>query len=253
MRNWPEDPEIDMEETYKVPLKTKISRWFLRIFFKIVFSLLGKVELSGFENIPDHNKYVVVFNHVSLVEVPFILSFWPATLEIIGAAAVWQRSDQSLLAKMWAAIQVKRTEFDREVFKKVELAFKADRPLMISPEGGRSHAPGLRRGKPGVAYIIDKISNLVVVPVGVVGNTMDFLTQGLRLNRPTIQMSVGEPFMVPPLSGKGEQRRTMRQRNTDLIMAHLAALLPESYRGVYRDYQRILAGEDVVFDPPRAG
>lgn len=241
-----------MEDKYIVPWYIKISRGFLRVFFKVVFNLLGKVELSGFENIPDHNRYIVVFNHVSLVEVPFIAAFWPTILEIIGAVAVWQRSGQSLIAKMWAGIQVKRTEFDREVFKQVELAFQADRPLMISPEGGRSHSPGLRRGKPGVAYIIDRIENVVVVPVAVVGNTMDFLTQGLRLKRPTIQMIVGEPFSVPPLQGRGEEKRSMRQRNTDLIMAHLAALLPETYRGVYGEYERILAGEEVFFDSPPA-
>jgi 1-acyl-sn-glycerol-3-phosphate acyltransferase len=153
---------------------------------------------------------------------------------------------------MWAAIQVKRTEFDREVFNKVKLVFAGDRPLMISPEGGRSHTPGLRRGKSGIAYIIDKNDHPVVVPVAVVGNTMDFLTQGLRLKKPTIQLIVGEPFSVPPLEGKGEERRALRQRNTDLIMAHLAALLPESYRGVYREYERILAGEEVAFDEPPA-
>ncbi len=241
-----------MEDVYKIPLRNKISRGVLRVFFKVLFSLLGKVEVTGLENIPDHNKYIVVFNHVSLVEVPFILAFWPDTLEIIGAAAVWQRSGQSLLARMWAAIQVKRTEFDREVFNQVKLVFEADRPLMISPEGGRSHTPGLRRGKAGIAYIIDKNDDPVVVPVAVVGNTMDFLTQGLRLKRPTIQLIVGEPFNVPHLEGKGEERRIMRQRNTDLIMAHLAALLPESYRGVYREYDRILAGEEVSFDEPPA-
>jgi 1-acyl-sn-glycerol-3-phosphate acyltransferase len=148
---------------------------------------------------------------------------------------------------MWAGIQVNRNEFDREVFKQIELAFQADRPLMISPEGGRSHTPGLRRGKPGIAYIIDNV-DAVVVPVAVVGNTMDFLTRGLRLQRPPIQMIVGEPFSVPPLEGRGKVRREMRQKNTDLIMARLASLLPPSYRGVYADYEKILAGEDLTIE-----
>ena len=62
---------------YSVPIKTRISRKFLRFFFKTLFNLLGKVELSGMENIPDHNRYVIVFNHVSLVEVPFIAASGP--------------------------------------------------------------------------------------------------------------------------------------------------------------------------------
>ena len=231
-----------MTEEHRVPVGIQISRRFLRLFFKSLFHLLGKVELAGLENIPTHNRYVIVFNHVSLIEVPFIAAFWPVVIEIIGAAAVWDRSGQSLIAKMWGGIQVNRTEFDREVFKQVERVFEAERPLMISPEGGRSHQPGLRRGKPGVAYIIDK-ADVVVLPVAVVGNTMEFLTQSLKLKRPTIRMIVGEPFKVPRLEGKGKERRIARQKNTDFIMAKLAALLPENYRGVYAGYDKILAGD----------
>ena len=240
-----------MAEAYRVPLRTRISRRILRLFFKILFHIVGKVELFGMDNIPDHNRYVIVFNHVSLVEVPFIAAFWPKVIEIIGALAVWERGFQALIAKMWAGIQVDRTQFDREVFKQVELVLQAEQPLMISPEGGRSHHPGLRRGKAGVAYITDKV-DVVVLPVAVVGNTIDFLTKGLRLKRPTIQMIVGEPFVVPPLKGRGEERRSARQKNTDYIMAQLAALLPENYRGVYVDYEKILAGnwESVEFEEP---
>jgi 1-acyl-sn-glycerol-3-phosphate acyltransferase len=144
---------------------------------------------------------------------------------------------------MWSGIKVDRTQYDREVFNQVKIVMEAEVPLMISPEGGRSHQPGLRRGKPGVAYIID-MGDLLVVPVAVVGNTMDFLTKGIRLKRPPIQMIVGEPFKVPPIQGKGEARRLNRQKNTDYIMARLAAMLPEDYRGVYTDFERIIAGDD---------
>jgi 1-acyl-sn-glycerol-3-phosphate acyltransferase len=119
-------------------------------------------------------------------------------------------------------------------------------PLMISPEGTRSHTPGLTRGKPGVAYIIDK-AKVPVLPVAVVGNTIDFLRQGIRGKRPTIQMFVGDLINMPLLAGRGEERRDMRQRNTDIIMARIAEMLPESYRGVYSDYEKILAGESVNF------
>ena len=238
-----------MEDRYHVPFWTKINRRILRVFFRTFFNLLGKVELYGMENIPDHNKYVVVFNHVSLVEVPFIAAYWPTIIEIIGAAAVWERPGVSIVAKMWAGVQVDRTQFDRKVFNQVKKVFEDDRPLMISPEGGRSHSPGLRRGKSGVAYIIDKVDALVI-PAAVIGNTMEFLDKGLKGKRPPIQMIVGEPFKLAPLDGRGEARRVMRQNNTDIIMARLASLLPENYRGVYAEYEKILAGEQVVFPEP---
>ena len=240
-----------MTEEYHVPVGIRISRRLMRIFFKTLFHFLGRVKLSGLENIPEHSRYVIVFNHVSLVEVPFIAAFWPGIIEIIGAMAVWGRGYQGLIARMWGGIQVDRTQFDREVFKQVERVLKAEKPLMISPEGGRSHQPGLRRGRPGVAYIID-MADVVVLPVAVVGNTYDFLTKGIRLQRPTIEMIVGEPFKLPPVKGRGEERRKNRQKNTDYIMARLAALLPEDYRGVYADFEKILAGEldSVSFESP---
>ena len=238
-----------MEDQFRVPFLTKINRYILRGLFRTFFHVLGKVEISGFENIPNHNKYVAIFNHVSLVEVPFIGAFWPTILEIIGGADVWSRPGVSIVVKMWSGVQVKRTQFDKDVFKQVKQVFEADRPLMISPEGTRSHTPGLARGKPGVAYIIDQ-ADVEVLPVAVIGNTMDFLKMGIRGKRPPIQMIVGEPFKLAPLDGRGEARRVMRQNNTDIIMARLASLLPENYRGVYAEYEKILAGEQVVFPEP---
>jgi len=238
-----------MEDKFRVPILTKINRHILRGFFRTFFHILGRVEISGFENIPNHNKYVAVFNHVSLIEVPFIGAFWPTILEIIGGADVWSRPGVSIVVKMWSGVQVKRGQFDKEVFQQVKQIFKADRPLMISPEGTRSHTPGLARGKAGVAFIIDQV-DVEVLPVAVIGNTMDFLKKGISGKRPRIQLIVGEPFKLPPLEGRGKVRRAMRQNNTDIIMAKLASLLPENYQGVYTEYEKILAGEQVVFPEP---
>jgi len=118
---------------------------------------------------------------------------------------------------------------------------------MISPEGTRSHTPGLARGRPGIAYIVDK-TGLPVIPVAVVGNTLGFLHEGIKGKRPIIQMIVGDMIHLPPLTGRGKKRREMRQQNTDIIMARLAELLPESYQGVYTEYEKILAGEPVIFE-----
>lgn len=235
-----------MENQYRVPLNIRINRRFLRLIFRGLFHLLGKVELYGMDKIPENNKYVLAFNHVSLVEIPFIGAFWPTIVEIIGATVVWGRPGVAIVARMWEGIQVKRTEFDREVFRKVKMVIDAGFPLMISPEGTRSHTPGLARGKPGIAYIIDK-AKAPVLPVAVVGNTIDFLRQGIRGKRPTIQMFVGDIINLPPLTGRGVERRNMRQQNTDIIMARIAEMLPESYQGVYTDYEKILAGDPVNF------
>ena len=109
---------------------------------------------------------------------------------------------------------------------------QAGRPLMIAPEGGRSHGSGLRRAKAGIGYILDQ-ADVPVVPVALVGTTDDVLRRALRLQRPSLEMRVGKPFRLPPIEGAGTERRAGRQRNTDLVMSRIAGLLPPEYRGAY--------------------
>ena len=46
-------------------------------------------------------------------------------------------------------------------------------------------------------------------------------------------MRIGDLFMLPPVTGKGEEKRAARQRNADEVMLRIASMLPEEYHGVY--------------------
>ena len=67
------------------------------------------------------------------------------------------------------------------------------------------------------------------------GTPDDFLKRGLKGKRPLLELRVGKPFHLPPVEGRGQPRRAARQRNADLVMQHIAGLLPPEYRGVYVD------------------
>jgi 1-acyl-sn-glycerol-3-phosphate acyltransferase len=220
---------------YTVPVHTRLFRWVFRPVFRGIFHLLSQVQISGTEIIPQ-GAYIIAINHVSLFEPPFMLAFWPIAPEAVGAVDIWQRRGQSRLARCYGGIPIHRGEYDRQAMARVQAALQSGRPLLISPEGGRSHSLGMRRALPGVAFIIEK-ANVPVVPVGVVGATDDFLKKGLRGKRPVIEMRIGAPFWLPPIEGKGEQRRRARQRNADLIMQRIALLLPAEYHGVYADQE----------------
>jgi 1-acyl-sn-glycerol-3-phosphate acyltransferase len=176
--------------------------------------------------------YIVAINHVSLFDPPLAGVFWPEQLEAMGAVDVWSRPGQGLLARMWGGIPVHRGEYDRTLFDTVLAVLRSGYPLLIAPEGGRSHAPGLRIAKPGIAYIAEQ-SGMPVIPVGIVGTTDDYLKKALKGKRPLVEMHIGKPIMLQPSEAKGAERRDARQRNTDLVMRQIAGLLPENYRGVY--------------------
>ncbi len=212
----------------------RLRRSILRLVFGSLFRVFARVRFSGLENIPLGTAYMAAVNHVSIYDPPFLLTFWPEILQGIGAVDVFDKPIQGDLLRMYGTVPVHRGQYDRELLDAVLTMLRAGYPVMIAPEGGRSHVPGLRRAKPGVAYLLDEAC-VPVVPVGIVGTTDDFLKRGLRGQRPSLELRVGKTFTLPPIEGRGEVRRLARQRNADLVMQRIAALLPPEYRGVYAD------------------
>jgi len=134
--------------------------------------------------------------------------------------------------KWYGTIPVHRGEYDRQALERVLKVLRSGFPLVISPEGGRTRTPGMRRARPGLAYIIEE-AGVPVVPVAIIGTTSDFFTRAVRGVRPTLTLRVGKPIRLPAVEGKGEARRQSRQQNVDLVMRAIAELLPDEYRGVY--------------------
>jgi 1-acyl-sn-glycerol-3-phosphate acyltransferase len=202
--------------------------------FRAIFHLLSDVRIQGKENIPKKGPYLVASNHISLFEPPFILAFWPEALEAAGAVEIWERPGQNILVRLYGGIPVHRGEYDRRLVERLIGVLNSGFPLLIAPEGGRTHTIGMRRANPGAAYIVDQ-THVPVVPVGIQGTSDDFLRKALQRERPRLEMHIGAPFYLPPVEGRGEARRIARQHNADIIMQHIAELLPADYHGVYSD------------------
>ena len=102
---------------------------------------------------------------------------------------------------------------------------------MIFPEGTRSNGE-LLRGKQGAARII-QMTGSTILPVGITGT--QHLQSLLRAVNPTgnIKVTIGPPFSLPTIEGKISP--DVMQSMTDMIMGRIASLLPNKYRGVYRD------------------
>ena len=224
-------PAIDH---YTIPFGNRLARAILRPIFRGLFHLLARVRVEGLENIPRKTAYVAAFNHVSTFDPPFLLAFWPEDIEVLGASDIWNRAGfgQNLLVRLFGGIPVHRGEYDRQALERVTRVLKSGHPLLISPEGGRTRITAMRRARPGVAFIVEATA-VPVIPVGIVGTTTDFFQRAIRGKRPVLKLCIGKPVPLPSVEGKGEARRKSRQHNADLVMRHIAGLLPAEYRGVY--------------------
>jgi 1-acyl-sn-glycerol-3-phosphate acyltransferase len=223
-----------MSEAYQVPLRYKFSRPVLKAVFRFLFRTLGSVRIIGRENIPRGRPCIAAMNHVSIFDPPLAGCFWPGPLEVIGAIDVFDKPFQGQILKAYGVIPVHRGDYDRPLLTKMVKILEAGYPLLIAPEGSRSHIPGMNQAKPGVAYLSEK-TGVPVVPVALVGTTEDFWQRAKRGERPPLEIRIGRPIMLPEITATGTERHKARQYNTDLVMRHLAGLLPVEYRGVYAE------------------
>ena len=212
---------------YHVPFHIQINRSFLRPAIRTLFHILGRVKVSGRENIPFGKPYVIAMNHISIFDPPLVITFWPEQPEVIGAADVFEKKGQGTLLSMYGVIPVHRGDYDRILLEKVLAILKAGRPLVIAPEGGRSHEPAMRRAMPGLGYIIEH-AQVPVVPVGLVGTTDDF-GSARSAGKTDLEMRIGKPIHFPAMLQKA-RREGQRQHNADLVMRHIADFYPRISR-----------------------
>jgi 1-acyl-sn-glycerol-3-phosphate acyltransferase len=223
-----------MTGEYRVPWGIQLIRPSLRAVFRMIFHILGRVKIMGIENVPFNQAYIVAANHISIFDPPLLVAFLPETPEVIGASDVFERTGQGLLVRWYGVIPAHRGDYDRALLETTINILKSGHPLVILPEGGRSHETALHHAKPGVGYIIEH-TNVPVLPVGIVGTTDDFWQRAKRGGKPQLEVRIGKPIHFPPITEKGAARRKARQQYADLVMSHIAGLLPPEYRGVYKD------------------
>src|SRR5512147_396951 len=103
------------KQTYKVPIRAILFRRSARPVFRGVFHVLGRIVVTGKENIPQKGAYIIAINHISIFEPPLVLAFWPIAPEAVGAVDIWSKPGQSTLARLYGGIPVNRGEYDRRL------------------------------------------------------------------------------------------------------------------------------------------
>ena len=211
-----------------------IIRWLIRL----IFNLIARVDVSGYEKLPKDSSFVIATNHLGFVDVPiayYALDNWDMFV-LIGEK--WQ--DIKLfrwIGKYFNFIFIDRFNPDLKALRKVIALMEENNILVIAPEGTRSRTGALIEAKPGVSYLASRLGR-PIVPVALTGTEDKNVFGNLkRLRRSHITVKAGPAFTLPPLPR--ENRDEALKQYTDEIMCHIAALLPEQYRGFYADHPRL--------------
>ena len=186
------------------------------------------------QKMPD-GPVIVVSNHLSWLDIPLVGMGIPKHIAFIAKEEYFRNPIHRRLVKIYGGFTVERGAVDGTALKKAFTVLEEGRCLGIFPEGTRSKTLQLQQGQVGTAFIALH-KDAYILPVGIAGTEKirdKFKGIGSILYRPKVVVTIGQPFKLPNV--KGHPSRKDRDYCTDVIMHKIADLLPDSYRGIYRN------------------
>jgi 1-acyl-sn-glycerol-3-phosphate acyltransferase len=207
-------------------------RIFARGLCSLVIGLCTHRRVEGLENFPRHGPALVVINHLGDADAVLLVGSLPVAPDALGKIELFDLTILGKLMDWYGVIWLHRGQADRRALRAALQGFSENRIIVIAPEGRYSLIRGLEEGSHGAAYLAVK-ADIEVVPVVVIGTENERIYGHLkRLRRAQVSLRIGKPFRIIQ---QPDHRETLRA-GTRQIMQHLAALLPEEYRGAYGDF-----------------
>jgi len=203
-----------------------------RFLVRFVLGLIARVEIEGYENLPIGKPFIIAANHLGRTD-SAVLYYAIQYPNIIMPVAEKYKNHPILggLTRSVGGFFIDRFNPDISAVREVLRRMKQNGIFVIAPEGTRSKTHSLQKAHSGVAFFAVK-TGAPVIPIALVGTEDEAVMQNLRrLRRSKILVRAGKPLTLrlnPEL-----ERDAALQQEADRVMCHIAAMLPESYRGVY--------------------
>lgn len=211
--------------------------WVVKVLFTLLFRLLSRLHVSGQENIPKEGGFIMLSNHLSVIDSPAMFVANPRTLYVLAADKYERHPIFGPLLRVAGGIFIDRENPAKISIQQTLAVLQDGYCLGMAVEGTRSKTGGLQPGKTGAAFFATR-AGVPIVPT-VLWGTESAVQQLKRLRRPDIYLVFGEPIVLPEGRARAEQLGTY----TEQLMITLARMLPEQYRGIYRDHPAVQGGE----------
>jgi 1-acyl-sn-glycerol-3-phosphate acyltransferase len=212
--------------------------FFTRVFYylnmawvRLLLMAVSSRDIKGQENVPRKGGLIIVCNHLSNGDPPLVTEAVPRQLAWMAKAEWFKTPVVGRLFRLAGMIPVRRFEADLGALRKAQEALKEGLALGMFPEGTRGGDKGLRAGEPGSALLALR-TGAPVQPMAIWGTEHVKLPRDL-LRRTRAHIRFGKPFALERPAGRISREDVAA--GTDRIMREIAALLPEKYRGIYKE------------------
>jgi 1-acyl-sn-glycerol-3-phosphate acyltransferase len=197
---------------------------------RVLLFFAASRDIRGRENVPRKGPLILVSNHLNNADPPLVGPATPRQISWLTKAEWFSTPIIGLMFRMAGMIPVRRFDADLQALRKAQDLLKRGGCLGMFPEGTRSHGIGLGEGQHGTALIALR-SGATIQPVAIWGTEHVKLPRDI-FRRTRVHIRFGTPFHI---DAPKRITRTDVEASTRRIMTAIADLLPEEYRGVYRE------------------
>ena len=191
--------------------------------------IFGDWKVEGVEYVPPMGPLIIVSNHQSNMDPPILAASIPRRVTCLTKRGLFNNPVASRFLKAYGAFPLNQSGNDLGAIQRSLRILAQDGAIAIFPEGTRS-PNAMRKAIPGIAMIALR-SRAPILPVGIVGTEVIGPPWQLAMPKGTFSINIGQSFSLPHM--EGTIVRGQLESITTIIMERVAALLPESYRGVY--------------------
>lgn len=208
---------------------------------KHVLNKYADIKVEGFENIEKANGPIIfICNHLSNSDALVISKILKEKYDPFFIAGVKLSGDDftNIGMRLTKTINITPNSADKDALKNIIQTSKNGNNIFIFPEGTRSRTGEMIEAKKGI-NLIARLSKATVIPIGLSGTEklMPINKDG-EMGKETfhnakVTVKIGEPIVIPKKE-KEEDKHEYDDKVLRTYMKSIAALVPESYRGVYK-------------------
>jgi 1-acyl-sn-glycerol-3-phosphate acyltransferase len=216
----------------------KTTHKIFRFILRSILRLIARVEVSGSENMPATQGFVIAANHIGRLDAAMPYYLLDRSDIIVMVAEKYQKIALTRwLTHVVNGIFIDRYHADVGALRQTLRRLQGGGILTMTPEGTRSKTGNLIEARPGGIFLAWK-AGVPILPAAITGTEDAVVRTRLKhFKRLDIKISVGKSFMLP--SVKSKDRDAIMQEYTDEVMCRIAVLLPPERRGFYADHPRL--------------
>lgn len=200
-----------------------------RRFGQAIWSLTGRLTVTGQEAMPPYGPLLVASNHLSLNDAGTLVVALPRPVVFLAKKELWANPVGRFYCNAVGAVPLDRERGGGEALRYALQALQQDKAILMFPEGRISATGGMQAGRTGLAWLALK-TQAPILPVAIAGSEK-FPSWRMPIALARWQVTIGTPFTPPVV--EGPITRPVLNGVTDMVMQRIAALLPEGYRGIY--------------------